>query len=699
MFNAFKYFRLVFVSSQCHVVPCMIVFFCEIFQAITGDKIVMRCEKIRNTLESCLSQLQNLVPTVLAAQIYKIVDDLRIATFTVESSENEAGEVVLALLHQDMTTSTCFNEAEFKAFRIAALRLHMTSPLAILIEKRSIKIQLEKIRDSDRIKKKILNYLLYLLRKYGKSITALQTEFVTQNEKPLKSSMESALHAEEPRPVAQADVFDALEPPDEFICPLSMRLMFDPVVIANGQTFERLWIEKWFNESNVTCPKTHTKLFDLSMTPNSALKDLISKWCMERGITVPDPSPEPTTAPLRLQNFSSSSSIASFGSSLRGLHLQVSNLSLRSSDTNYSLHPLDANSDDGRPGFDSPQRDTVFHRYLSSADDSHGINLSFLNKLAALPWSSQCKAVEDVKNQLKDDQISHSMSYIRPLISFLKVANGLYDSKAQRDGAQLLLIFLKKWRSKMPPLPEDAFYMLSSFLDSEITEEALAIFEVLSSQEYCKAEIVASGVLLSILKILENEISESHLSALKILCNLSADGDIGYHMIYLDYIPKLAPFLGDRILAGYCIKILKNLCNIEDAGVTVAENDACMTYIGEQLEIGTDEDQELVMDFILSLCIQNKELCELVMKESIVSSVVSISINGKSRGKEIAINLLQLLKDFSDDHAAQECPIAKNTSNPDVFKESSKHPRDKKSSSKASGLMGRKISIFSKTRR
>lgn len=41
----------------------------SMFQAIVADKIVKRCEKIRDTLDSCLSQIQNLVPVLLAAKV------------------------------------------------------------------------------------------------------------------------------------------------------------------------------------------------------------------------------------------------------------------------------------------------------------------------------------------------------------------------------------------------------------------------------------------------------------------------------------------------------------------------------------------------------------------------------------------------------------------------------------------------------
>lgn len=41
----------------------------SLFKAITADKVVKRCERIRDALDSCLSQIQNLVPVLLAAKV------------------------------------------------------------------------------------------------------------------------------------------------------------------------------------------------------------------------------------------------------------------------------------------------------------------------------------------------------------------------------------------------------------------------------------------------------------------------------------------------------------------------------------------------------------------------------------------------------------------------------------------------------
>ena len=43
--------------------------------------------------------------------------------------------------------------------------------------------------------------------------------------------------------------------PDALCCPISMEIMRDPVICADGHTYERAEIESWF-ANNRTSPKT-----------------------------------------------------------------------------------------------------------------------------------------------------------------------------------------------------------------------------------------------------------------------------------------------------------------------------------------------------------------------------------------------------------------------------------------------------------
>ncbi|KAA8543555.1 hypothetical protein F0562_021699 [Nyssa sinensis] len=77
--------------------------------------------------------------------------------------------------------------------------------------------------------------------------------------------------------------------PEEFRCPLSKELMRDPVIVATGQTYDRLFIQKWLKAGNRTCPQSQQVLSHTILTPNHLIQDMISQWCKSQGIQLLDP--------------------------------------------------------------------------------------------------------------------------------------------------------------------------------------------------------------------------------------------------------------------------------------------------------------------------------------------------------------------------------------------------------------------------
>jgi len=383
----------------------------------------------------------------LCLQISGIIEDLRSAKFHLESSEKEAGKVVLALIRRGIPASDCIENSELEALRLAASSLKITSRLALLAEKRSIMGQLDKVHQTGLTKETILKCLLSFLRKYGELIQQDQTKnnlSMHKEKKCLSTYPEAFVDWYETR--TQAD--GTPKPPIEFECPFSMRLMYDPVIIASGKTYERVWIEKWFSEGHETCPVTNIRLENLSLTPNVAMKGLISKWCSQHEIIVSNPSQRSKFSPVSSLKCTSPESVASFGSSMNDLRLQVSNVSLQSSDTNCGSHLID---DDGniRSSARLPRmKEEICTRHSSTNGCS--IGLASLTKLASLPWKSQCKTVQDVKEELNKNNHAcdclFSDTSMKSLIKFLKVAHDLCDVRAQKDSVDVILAILSEDR-------------------------------------------------------------------------------------------------------------------------------------------------------------------------------------------------------------------------------------------------------------
>ncbi|GMI86402.1 hypothetical protein like AT4G36550 [Hibiscus trionum] len=674
----------------------------KLYLAMTTDAIVSRCQKAKNLLEQGLCQIQSMVPVTLAVEISQIVVDLRAANFVPDKFDVEAGKVVRELLRLGAATPDSIECAETRALQTAASQFHITSSTAILIEKRSIKKLLEKVGDTDVQKRKILKYLLYLLRKYSHLIIGEQTDnTVDHNEgafavNPSTNFVSTHSVDVESRKQydAQTDKLTGASPPEEFKCPISSRLMYDPVVIASGQTFERVWIQKWFDDGNDTCPKTEMKLAHLSLTPNAAMKDMISKWCMEYGIVVQDPSLQSDML-QSLEN--SSTSIASFGSSIYDMRfpVDVSNISIGSLDTSY-------NSDGSRnkvavgSRLIREQTSDDICQYQNPSNASK-MDVESLCRLPELDWESQYEIVEDMKKHLKHDDLAcmsiSSKNFIEPLIKFLSCAHDMRDIRAQRAGFQLLLMFLSKNRNGIRYLNEDAYSLLSLSLNSEVTKEVLDIIEVLSGQSSCKPKIAASGSLISILNILDSKITEFQERAIKILHNLSSSHDICSNLASLECIPKFVPFLEDATLARHCIVVLRNLCNNQAVRLSITETPGCITSIAMLIETDSHEDQEHALAILLALCSQRVEYCQLVMDEcDIFPALFDVSVNGSDKGKATAMELLRLLRDTNrDDEEQLQDHFQSDYVTPE---DASNYSKDKKSHK---SLFGVKLPMFSRS--
>ncbi|KAL3517856.1 hypothetical protein ACH5RR_020445 [Cinchona calisaya] len=81
----------------------------------------------------------------------------------------------------------------------------------------------------------------------------------------------------------------SLTVPEEFRCPLSKELIRDPVIVSTGQTYDRPFIQKWLKAGNRTCPRTQQVLSHTILTPNHLIREMISQWCKNCGIQLPDP--------------------------------------------------------------------------------------------------------------------------------------------------------------------------------------------------------------------------------------------------------------------------------------------------------------------------------------------------------------------------------------------------------------------------
>ena len=70
--------------------------------------------------------------------------------------------------------------------------------------------------------------------------------------------------------------------PEEFRCPISLDLMKEPVIAADGHSYDKTQINRWFQTNN-TSPKTRDALLCKNLFPNLELRNRINDWLVENG--------------------------------------------------------------------------------------------------------------------------------------------------------------------------------------------------------------------------------------------------------------------------------------------------------------------------------------------------------------------------------------------------------------------------------
>ncbi|RYH05271.1 hypothetical protein EON65_45175 [archaeon] len=99
---------------------------------------------------------------------------------------------------------------------------------------------------------------------------------LSQDTRPSFDSLHSTLHqllASIVRTTSEA----AKDVPDCFICPITYEVMTDPVICADGHTYERAAITYWLQECNRS-PKTNAVLSNRQLIPNLALRSAIEGY-------------------------------------------------------------------------------------------------------------------------------------------------------------------------------------------------------------------------------------------------------------------------------------------------------------------------------------------------------------------------------------------------------------------------------------
>ncbi|KZV40012.1 U-box domain-containing protein 45-like [Dorcoceras hygrometricum] len=637
----------------------------KIYLAITGDSVVMKFEKTRRVLRDSLRRVEDIVPRPIGVQIAEILVDLGKIEFSVNQTEKQIGENIIVLLQQRRNfDSDSNNKSELEYFNEAASKLGINSLKAAVRERRALKKLIENARaNEDTRKESIVAYLLHLMRNYSKSF---RTEFTDDNDSqgstPCSPVIQDSFN--DGREVGQrcCDFEKKLSklsslnfrtnlkkseqmpvPPEELRCPISLQLMYDPVIIASGQTYERVCIEKWFNDGHITCPKTQQQLPHLSLTPNYCVKGLVASWCEQNGVPVPCAPPESLDLNywrlmLSERDSANSKLIGTVGScKFEGINAVP--------DDSGAIEEAGETKVEAVSALESDVKDDSFEQYENF--------LAILDKEDDL--MEKCKVVERIRHLLKGDEEARiymgTHGFVEALLQFLESAVSASSGTAQEIGAMALFnLAVNNNRNKESMLESGVLPLLDKMIvNTDSVGAATALYLNISCLDAAKPIIGTSESVPFLISVLKHESNtQCKLDALHTLYNISSHPANIPHLLSSGIIDALQALISrpeDHTWNEKCIAVLIYLASSGTARDEIMKAPGLVNGLATILDVGEPVEQEQAAACLLVLCTANEKFYQIVLQEGVIPSLVSISVNGTARGKQKAQKLLMLFRE------------------------------------------------------
>ncbi|CAA7407686.1 unnamed protein product [Spirodela intermedia] len=398
-----------------------------------------------------------------------------------------------------------------------------------------------------------------------------------------RSSSSSA--SRNPRPVTPppTDVAASVEIPREFVCPISGRLMADPVIIVTGHTYERSCIQACKDLRVVPPGAGEVSAADL-LIPNLALRAAIFNWCGSRGLDPPQ-AVDPSTAKLFVRDLPSSSPPPSATEGERGRRSPKTSIDLSPqifhSPTNSSSNVATTTSSSSS---DIPPSDQISPS--PGLGLSHPLGREILTGLKAPQISEQEEAVRFLRSSTRDGSGDNRVALCdeKILAALRPMILSRYPSLCLHAVASLVNLSLHPPNrvrivraGLVPPLVD----VLKNSAVPEAQDHAAAVLFSLSVEDDNKAAIGVLGALPPLLHLLcRNQAEErTRRDAGMALYHLSMAGTNLSKLVKQGAIKSLlalaaAPPAEAHSLPGLALMIVCNLASSREGREAMIEGGA-----------------------------------------------------------------------------------------------------------------------------
>ncbi|XP_074587679.1 U-box domain-containing protein 15-like [Curcuma longa] len=325
--------------------------------------------------------------------------------------------------------------------------------------------------------------------------------------------------------------------PSDFLCPITLEIMMDPVIVATGQTYERRSIQKWLDAGHRTCPKTRQNLAHLSLTSNYALRNVILNWCDKNKIEL-----------LKREQIEDSDcldgkdDIPSLVEQLSSIHLDVQRKAVK------RIRSLSKENPDNRVAIakhggipalvsllnypDSKLKEHAVTTLLNLSIDE--LNKRLIAKEDAIPLiievlrigtvgakENSAAALFSLSMLDENKELIGSLNGIPPLVDLLQ--NGTIRGK--KDAATALFNLLLNCKNKVRAIEAGIMTPLRTLLDDKnlsMEDEALSIFLLLASRPEWRGVIEKHSFIEKLVQLIKEGSSKTKECAVAVLLELGS---------------------------------------------------------------------------------------------------------------------------------------------------------------------------------
>ncbi|KAL1819265.1 hypothetical protein ACET3Z_014134 [Daucus carota] len=449
-----------------------------------------------------------------------------------------------------------------------------------------------------------------------------------------------------------SESYNTVHIPASVCCPLSLEIMTDPVIVASGQTYERAFIQRWFELGLTVCPKTRQTLAQTNLIPNYIAKALITNWCESNGVKLPE-----SVKSIKLNLHSLLLDHATSGAAFDPHMAQLRNNQFTLFDSTQTIgcpeecltnnreivppshphsSPEDPESVNGRVlGLDSLSSPAGETRTIISDVETH---------IKKMVEDLKCTSIEvkrDATAELRllakynmDNRIIITNCGGIPLLVNLLLSE---DMKTQENAVTALLNLSINDNSKAAIVNADAIEPLIHVLESgtdEAKENSAATFFSLSVNKENRVMIGKSRVIQPLVNLLGNGTLRGKTDAATALYNLSMFHKNMVKIVQAGAVKHLVELMDPAAgMVDKAVVLLSNLATIPEGRSAIVDEGGIPVLV-EVVELGSARGKENAAAALLQLCTNSSKICKMILQEGAVPPLVSLSQSGTTRAKQ-----------------------------------------------------------------